>query len=220
MEQFLNYFLNLWALLQARVLPDLGAWSYLLLALLTLFEGPISTLLAAAMAASGVLNPLLVFLAAAAGNLTGDSFWYSLGYFGKIEWIARLSRWLGVREGWIAWISRRIKQNSAKLLFVAKLTNSVSVPTLITAGLMRVRWRRCFLAILAAEILWTGTLVSIGYFSAESIHNIQRGLKFYPFAGLVLFALAFLILLRIKLGRSELSGQSAEIENSRHEDHA
>lgn len=220
MEQILNFFLDVWALLQSRVLPDLGAWSYLLLAVMTLFEGSFSTLLAAVMAANGVLNPFLVFLAAAIGNLTGDSFWYSLGYFGKSEWIARLSRWLGMRTGGVEWISRKVKQNTTKLLFVAKLTNSVIVPSLITAGLMRVNWRRWFLAVLGAEILWTGTLVSIGYFSAESIQNMERGLKFYPFAGLVLFAITFPVFLRIGLKRSELVSQRPPVENSHHEDRA
>src|SRR5574340_896441 len=82
-------------------LPQLGFWTYVLLAVLVAIEGPIATLLGAAAASAGLMRPVPVFLAAAAGNLTADSLWYTLGYLGKAEWILHFGRRLGLRESLI-----------------------------------------------------------------------------------------------------------------------
>ncbi|MBK8797177.1 MAG: hypothetical protein IPM07_12895 [Anaerolineales bacterium] len=62
--------------------PDLGHWSYLIIAILVFIEGPAVTLVAAAMAATGILRVDLVFVAAAIGNFLADSTWYGIGYMG------------------------------------------------------------------------------------------------------------------------------------------
>ena len=51
-----------------QVPPFLGIWNYVLLAFLVAVEGPIVTLGGAVAASVGVMNPVLVFIAAAAGN--------------------------------------------------------------------------------------------------------------------------------------------------------
>ena len=79
-------------------LPELGYWTYLVLAFLVAIEGPVATLLGAAAASAGLMRPWLVFFCAAAGNLTADSLWYSLGYAGKLEWALRFGRRLGLRQ--------------------------------------------------------------------------------------------------------------------------
>ena len=56
-------------------LPELGYWSYLLLAILVAVEGPSVTILGALLASTGVLRPGLVFAAAAIGNLSADIGW-------------------------------------------------------------------------------------------------------------------------------------------------
>jgi membrane protein DedA with SNARE-associated domain len=63
--------------------PEFGYWSYLILALLVLIEGPIAILLASAASSAGLMRPVLVFFSAAIGNLTADSLWWLLGYAAK-----------------------------------------------------------------------------------------------------------------------------------------
>ena len=65
------------------------------MALLVVVEGPFATLLGAAAASAGWMRPGLVLIAAAVGNLTADSLWYTLGYAGKLEWVLRFGRRLG-----------------------------------------------------------------------------------------------------------------------------
>jgi membrane protein DedA with SNARE-associated domain len=78
-------------------------------------------------------------------------------------------------------------KHTVKILFFAKLSVSFVIPSLIAAGLVKAPWRRWFPALLAAETLWTGSLVLIGYFTTESLIRVERGMELFVLAGSVIF---------------------------------
>ena len=174
-------------------LPQLGTWTYLLLAALVAVEGPIATLLGAAAASAGLMKPGWVFAAAAAGNLSADSLWYTLGYFGKITWIKRFGKKLGIRGDILARLETEMHDHAARILFVAKLTLSMMIPALIAAGLVKAPWRRWFPVIFAGETLWTGSLVLIGFYTTEALKKVERGVEYAAIGGSIVFV-TFLIL--------------------------
>jgi membrane protein DedA with SNARE-associated domain len=177
-----------------RAIAEWGWWAYLLLALLVLVEGPAFTLLAGVAASTGQLSVPLVFLAAASGNLAGDALWYSLGRFGKIEWIAHYGRWLGVRPEQVKRLERVIRQHAVRLLISAKLTLGLIIPTLISAGLTRVEWRRWFPYLVVAECVWTGTLVTLGFFFGGALRQLEQGVQIIGVVGAML---VLLLLIRV-----------------------
>src|SRR5581483_1445208 len=181
MLRVVNFLMMLWhslvAALKSGQLPQLGYWTYIILALLVAVEGPIATLLGAAAASAGLMRPWLVFFAAAVGNLIADNLWYSLGYMGKTEWVYRFGRRLGVRESLIEHLKHNMIAHATKVLFLAKLTVSFVIPSLFTAGLLKVPWRRWFPALLLAETIWTGSLVLIGYYTTEAIKRVEQGVE-------------------------------------------
>lgn len=166
-----------------------GAWTYLALSGLVLVEGPIATLLGAAAASAGFMNPLLVFASASIGNLTADMMWYGLGYLGKVEWVLRHGRWFGIRRAHIDRLTRDLHRHARKLLLVAKLTVSLSVPVLIATGVAKVPWRRWFYVVFGAEMVWTGGLVFAGYHFARSLTKLEAGLQVAAVVGVTVFAL-------------------------------
>jgi membrane protein DedA with SNARE-associated domain len=195
-------------------LPHLGFWTYLVLATLVAIEGPVATLLGAAASSAGLMRPCLVFIAAATGNLTADSFWYTLGYAGKLEWALRLGRRLGLRNGVLERVEQGMQKNAAWILFMAKLTVSFMIPSLIAAGLVKIPWRRWFPALFAGEMIWTGSLVLIGYYATEAIKRVEQAVE-YSVLGLSLVFVIFMLwmgrrFLRqlLKIGRTDgdLSG--------------
>lgn len=169
---------SLLLLLKSGQLPEWGIWSYLVLALLVAVEGPIATLLGAAAASAGVMRPWLVFVAAAFGNMTADSLWYSLGYFGKTNWLINRAKRMGVNEEHLQKLENNLREHAAKVIFFAKLSVSLIIPTLIAAGLVKVPWRKWFPSVLGAEMIWTGSLVLIGYYATESIKRVEQGLEY------------------------------------------
>ncbi len=178
---------NLVLFLKSGELPQLGLWTYIFLAILVAIEGPIATLLGAAAASAGLMRPWLVFIAAAIGNITSDSLWYSLGYMGRTEWLFHIGRRIGLSESLIQHLERNMNRHASKFLFLAKLTVSFVIPSLIAAGLMRVPWRKWFPPLIVAETLWTGSLVLIGYYTTEAIKRVEQGVEYAVLAASIIF---------------------------------
>lgn len=155
--------------------------TYIILAILAVFEGPLTTLTGAAFASTGALNPALVFLSVAGGNLTGDSFWHLLGRFGKTSWITSYGSRFGIQSDQLKQLEKRAVRYTFKTLFVTKATSTLIIPALIASGLVRTPWRRWFLPVLAGEFLWTGSLVLIGYLAAKAIPQVMQGIQVLPF---------------------------------------
>jgi membrane protein DedA with SNARE-associated domain len=201
--------------LRAGQLPEFGYWSYFILAVLVLIEGPVATLLAAAAASAGLMRPMLVFVSAAVGNLTADTLWWLLGYAGKTEWIHSFGRRLRIRESLIEHLKHNMIKHATRVLFLAKVTVSFSIPALIAAGLLRIRWRRWFPALVGAEVLWTGSLVLIGYYATEAMKRVERNLEYAVLAVSIGFVI-FLILegrrLVRQLDRDELASDPPAVE--------
>lgn len=195
---FLNNFISA---LRTGSFEQLGYWDYILLAFLVAIEGPIATLLGAVAASAGLMRPLLVFVFAAAGNLVADSLWYMLGYLGKIEWLLRGGRRLGVKKEYLDRLQRGMQKHALKILFFAKLSMSFVIPSLIAAGLVKAPWRRWFPALLGAETLWTGSLVLIGFYTTEAIKKVEYGMEIFVTVGSAIF-----LMLLFWFGRHVLHG--------------
>jgi membrane protein DedA with SNARE-associated domain len=202
-NSFLQLIQNFILAMKSGQLPHLGYWTYLGLAMLVAIEGPIVTLLGAAAASAGLMRPWLVFLAAAVGNLSGDALWYTLGYAGKLEWALRFGRRLGLRPEVLERLEQGMHVHAARILFVAKLTVSFMIPSLIAAGLVKVPWRRWFPALFAGEMIWTGSLVLIGYYATEAIKRVEQGVE-YAILGLSLVFVIFMLWKGRRLLRQQL----------------
>jgi membrane protein DedA with SNARE-associated domain len=175
MQSILDFFHELFLALEQGQIPELGWWSYLLLSILVLLEGPMATLIGAAAAAAGLMRVQMVFIVAAGSNLVADVLWYSIGSSGKMEWVRRR---INASERQMADVEKGVNDNAVKMLLLAKMSIGLAVPTLITVGLARVPWRRWLPAVFVGEVLFTGILVVIGYYAAELIAQVERGLYY------------------------------------------
>ena len=167
----------------------LGLWAYLVISALVMVEGPIATLVGAVAASAGYLQPGWVFVSAAAGNLTSDTLWYLLGYLGNIEWITHYGKYVGLRPELVERVQEEIEKRVLQILFVAKLTLGFVIPVLIATGLARIPIRRWFGVLFAAECIWTGSLVALGYNFGRYIRTLERGLQFFALGGAFLFVI-------------------------------
>ena len=205
MDSFLTLVRSFWLGLQNGQLPELGAWSYLILSLLIVAQGPLATLFGGAAASAGLLKPELVLLAGAAGNLTADVVWYHVGKAGRIEWLLRHVRWLGVKKEHIAKAEEGMRQHAVKILLMAKVSAGLAVPALIAAGLARVQWRRWFPVVMAGETIWTGALTLVGYYFFESIKEIEEGIQLLMFGVAAAFILILIFTLIPRAMRARMS---------------
>ncbi len=193
-----------------------GIWSYLLLAVLVAIEGPIATLLGAIAASEGLMHPGLVFIAASAGNLTSDTLWYTLGLMGKIEWLFRFGKRLGINPGYLNRLESVLHKHAPLILFFSKLTVSPMIPALIATGLIRYPWRRWFPSVFAGEMIWTGSLVLIGFFGLIVFKKVQLGIEHFILGGTILFVV-FIIYMGRSLLKKEIQkqGDTSEITSEK-----
>jgi membrane protein DedA with SNARE-associated domain len=205
-------FQNFIQALRSGQLPQLGTWTYILLAALVAVEGPIATLLGAAAASAGLMKPVWVFVAAASGNLTADSLWYMLGYIGKIDWLLRFGKKLGIQADVLARLENGMREHTKRILFVAKLTLSMMIPALIAAGLVKAPWRHWFPAIFTGEMLWTGSLVLIGFYTTEAIKRVERGVEYAALGGAIVFVM-FLIMVGRRVVKKRYQSEINPMEN-------
>jgi membrane protein DedA with SNARE-associated domain len=206
---------DLSTMLRISQLSEWGLWAYVVLALLVAVEGPIATLLGAAAASAGTMRPIPVFIAASIGNLIADTLWYTLGYAGKMEWFLRFGQRLGISYDLLQRLQHSMRKHTARILFFAKLSVSLVIPSLIAAGLVKARWRSWFPSVFGAEMIWTGSLVLIGYYATEAIKRVEQGLEYVILGGSLTFVFFMLWLGRriLKEGVEDGTESVPEIES-------
>ncbi|MCX6083055.1 MAG: VTT domain-containing protein [Chloroflexi bacterium] len=210
MNAWLEPLKNVNALWTNGQISEWGSWSYLVLAVFVAVEGPFATLLGAAAASAGAMRPVPVFLAASLGNLTADTLWYFLGYIGKLEWIFHFGQRLGLDRGHMERLQNNIRKHAVKVLFFAKLSMSLMIPSLIAAGLVKVPWRRWFPAVFGGEIIWTGALVLIGFYATEAIRRIEQGVEYLVLAATIVFVIFLVFLSRRILRESQTDDEESD----------
>lgn len=175
-----------WNTIHSGGWPELGWWSYLLLTILVATEGPVSTLIGAAAAAAGILDIRFVFVSAFAGNVLGDSLWYSVGYLSDLKRIHRFGRWFGLQNHHVDRLEQEMHRHATKLITLSKVAIGLIIPTLVAAGLARVPWRRWFPLVLVVETAWTFLIVNLGYHGTGLIAQMEKGIQT---VGIVVLAL-------------------------------
>jgi membrane protein DedA with SNARE-associated domain len=211
MDNIWAFIQNIFLLLKTGQFPQLGIWTYFILGSLVAVEGPIATLIGAAAASAGFLRPVWVFIAAATGNLTADTIWYTMGRLGKIEPLFRLGQRFGIQKALLERLEKGMHEHATRILFIAKLTVSFIIPSLIAAGLVKAPWRRWFPAIFLGEMIWSGSLVLIGFYATEMIKRVEKGMEYAAIGGGLLF-IFFLFFIGKRLLRKHY--QDADLQNS------
>jgi len=154
-----------------------SALPYVALGLVTFFEGPLSTLAGGVAISGGFLRPMPVFLAIISGNLFADMVWYNVGRFSKMEWIRKIAPRLRINLDTIDDLEKEIQKHAARLLFLAKLTVGLPIPSLIATGLSKVPVRRWIGGIILGELLKTSVLVSLGFLYASAMKKASEEMQ-------------------------------------------
>ncbi len=156
-------------------LTALNSWSYLVILAAVILEGPIATLLGGVWASSGRVNFLPVLEIAIMAGIMADTFWYYLGYFGREKVIDRWGRYLNLDAEAIGKMEDVLFGDGAgRVLFTTKLTSVLIIPTLIAAGMSGLGWRKVMRSMIAAQVLWSLALITIGFIAADSISVINQ----------------------------------------------
>ncbi len=128
------------------------------------------------LAASGSLEPIPAFLCCVFGAIAGDCVMYWIGYhFG--QGVLRDHRWWArlVTPEREASIERQFRRHGLKVFFVARFLVGLRTPVYLTAGILRVSFRRFFFIDLLCATCVVGTFFWLSYAFGQSIaHQIRE----------------------------------------------
>lgn len=136
-------------------------------------EVPIAT--AGILSARGAMGPGIALLACLVGALLGDCAMFAIGYhFGHnlLKDHPKLARFLHAdRE---ARFEQMIHQHGLKVLFVARFMVGVRSPVYLSAGILRIRFRRFLMMDLLCATTVVGIVFALAFFFGEPIVRMFR----------------------------------------------
>lgn len=165
---------------------------YALIYIGCLFEGPIMMMTGGFLWRFGQFSFLPLYLTLVAGDFTADMLWYTVGRQGARRLMTgKVPRWLGITEERIARAEELFHKYHTKILIISKLTAGFgfALVVVLVAGMTRVPLRRYTLIMLLGGFVWTGFLVTVGYFFGNIYAVIPPALKVYFAVVAVIIAL-------------------------------
>jgi len=124
---------------------------------------------AAAVATSGRLSLVLVFLSAAAGAFIGDNIGYAIGRLssGTVRRLARAPRAKRAME----WAERGLADRGATIVVASRFVPGGRTGTMLAAGVTHFSWPRFVVLDLVAAICWSGYACGIGAIGGIAFAN-------------------------------------------------
>lgn len=139
------------------------AHGLLLLAPISVVEGPIVTVVAAYLARLGFMNIFAVYAVCVMGDLIGDGILYGIGRAGPGLLPARWRLRIGATEERMIAVEEHFRQKGGRTLVIGKLTHSAGVAVLIAAGASRMPFLGFLWWNLIATLPKTAFFATLGY---------------------------------------------------------
>jgi membrane protein DedA with SNARE-associated domain len=172
----------------------LDQYGYIALFLIAILEGPIITIIGAFLASQGYLNIFAVYLIASAADLSGDMIYYGIGRAGSRVDIRRV---LGISATDLARARRYIEQHGAKVLLIAKYTQT-GIVALPACGAVKMPVRKFLWYNVLGTIPKSFGLIVVGYFFGYAYSQFD---DYFSKAAIVILGMVAIIAAYIWLNR-------------------
>lgn len=172
------------AVLTAWLLP----YKYLTFFLAAVIEGPVVMTFAGFLLKLGTVGFWPIFAVLVAGDLVADLGWYAIGRFYAHGFVARFGRYVSISEALLLRVKEIFANHQAKILFLSKISMGFgfAIVILMTAGMMRVSLRKFLALNLLGQCIWTGVLLSVGYFFGSAYQRINHDLQIISLVAFIL----------------------------------
>jgi membrane protein DedA with SNARE-associated domain len=164
---------------------------YFLLGAGAFFEGSGAMMAGGYLLKIGLVSFWPLYITLIVADVASDVLWYVIGYYGARKFIENFGHYFTVTPEIIAKLEKKFKRNDTKILVISKLTMGLglAVATLMTAGMLRISFRKYLVINTLGSIVWVLFLVGIGH----AVGNVLSGI---PAIYQLVFALiAFMVIL-------------------------
>ena len=151
-----------------QLIAQNGACFYLIIFVWTFLEGETVVLFAGFAAAQGLVDPVLLLIAAWLGSFAGDQAYFWLGRHFGVRLLDRFPRWRHGVDSALHWLERYDAGFILSFRFIYGVRNFSS----FALGLSAVRWQRFLRLNFAAAGLWAASFVAVGYFLGHAFRAV------------------------------------------------
>ena len=154
-----------------------------------ILEGPILMTLSGVFLRLGYVQFWPVYIALILGDLTGDLAWYGIGHWYARPFLARFGKFFSITEAALQSTERFYRRHHSNILFFSKLTMGFgfALPILMTAGMIRVPLRKFIALNVLGQMVFTGLLLSLGYYFGNAIVAINEGFRVFSIIAFIAF---------------------------------
>jgi membrane protein DedA with SNARE-associated domain len=149
-----------------NVVGDLGLGGIFVLMLLESACIPIPSeatmLFAGFNVANGEYSLFAAVTAGVLGNLVGSWIAYGVGYFGRIEWLEKNGRKIGIKPEHLAWADRWFERYGAPTVFFSRMLPIIRTFISLPAGVAEMKFWRFTLYTVLGCVPWVFALTFIG----------------------------------------------------------
>jgi membrane protein DedA with SNARE-associated domain len=162
-----------------QLLDFLSFSRYAVVFVLCIVEGPVVMLTSGFLYRLGQFNLLPLYFSLVGGDFVADIAWYAVGRFGGLPLVKRFGHFFNITPEIIFKIEKRFKTYQNKILFISKITMGFgfALATLFVAGLLKVDFKKYALLNFLGGFVWTGLLLTFGYFFGNVYDSIPSSLK-------------------------------------------
>ncbi len=177
-------------------------WSYAVLFLAMVIEGPIATISGAFLASLNILNIFIIYVLSILGDVVGDVILFSIGYFGGRPILLKAEKFLKVEKSLVEKISQKFEESGEKIVFYVKVSTGLCWITFLAAGTAKMNFKKFLLFSFLGGIFWSGLLVIIGYFFGFAAVKIDA---YIQYAGWVIFAITVAVIIALNVVKKKKS---------------
>ena len=152
-------------------------YRYWILFPIACFEGPIVGFTAGILVAAGVFNPFIAFAILLLGDVMPDITYYLIGRFGDNRgFLEKIQEKFKIPPAQLEKVRHLWFTRTTRTMFITKFAYGLSTPLLISAGLVKLPFRRFIMNTTPLSVLQYSVLMTLGYFLGSSYAFIESGI--------------------------------------------
>lgn len=149
---------------------------------LMIVQGSVVTVVAATLASLGIFWWPAVFFLSVLGDLIGNLVLYFLGYRWGMKFVHNFGKYLGINEKRVLRMEKYFQKHGGKTILLMKPITGLYSVAFVAAGVVKMDFKKFFNYSLLSGILWSGFLMTIGYFYGYLWKSASRYLSWVAMA--------------------------------------
>ncbi len=173
-------------------------YKYFILIPLAVVEGPIITVIAGFLITLGYMNIFLVYLIVIIGDLAGDTFFYSLGRWGK-NFVYEYGHYIGINTEKLEKAKKSFTNKETKTIILSKLFHGIGVVGLVATGILDFPYLKYIKISTPISIIQTTVFIFIGIIFGHSYLKIAQYFDLYASTISIVVIILFILTIIYKV---------------------